>query len=57
MTSLVLQRLPLAANAEYGPWGSVSSKVLKGAAGTVLKVLLVMPLLMAVLPTRSTVTP
>src|SRR6185437_208277 len=56
--SLVLQRFPLAASAEYLPCGSVSSKLPTGASGTVWNVLLVMPaLLMNVSPCKSSVTP
>ncbi len=57
--SLVAQRFPFgAASAEYGPWGSVSSKLVPtGWSGTVANVLLVIPLLMNVSPCRSTVTP
>ena len=59
ITSLVLQRFPFAARAEYLPWGKLSSKLAIGTSGTFLNVLLVMfvLLLMNVLPTRSTVTP
>ena len=56
--SLLLQRFPLAASAEYLPSGSVSSKLPTGASGTVRNVLLVIPaLLMNVSPCRSSVTP
>ena len=45
-------RLPFAPKAEYLPSGRVSSKLLKGLSGTVLKVVLVTPaLLMNVVPT------
>jgi len=53
-----LHRLPLAASAEYGPSGSVSSKLVTGWSGTVLNVELVIPAgLMYVLPVRTIVTP
>ena len=56
--SLLVQRFPIAASAEYGPWGSISSKLETGWSGTVLNVLEVTPvLLMKVLPTRSIVMP
>ena len=37
--SLVLQRLAVAAKAEYLPWGRVSSNVPTGTSGTALNVL------------------
>jgi hypothetical protein len=58
IASLLLHRFPLAASAEYGFSGKVSSNVPTGTSGTVLNVLLVIPaLLMNVVPTNSTVTP
>src|SRR5665213_438784 len=58
IASLLVQRVPLAARAEYLPSGRFSSKVLTGTSGTVLKVLLVIPAwLMNVVPTKSTLTP
>src|SRR5271167_55442 len=58
IVSLLVHRFPFAASAEYLPSGSVSSKLLNGASGTVLNVVLVIPaLLMNVAPTMSTVTP
>ena len=58
IVSLLLQRFPFAARAEYLPSGSVSWKLPTGASGTVLNVLLVMPaLLMNVSPCRSSVIP
>ena len=44
--SLVVQRFPLAASAESGPWGSVSSNTPTGTSGTVCNVLLVIPVLL-----------
>jgi hypothetical protein len=40
---LVVQRLRLAARAEYLPCGRISSKVPTGTSGTVLKAVLVTP--------------
>ena len=58
MVSFVLQRLPFAASAEFGPWGSVSLKLVTGWSGMVRNVLLVIPcLLMNVSPCRFIVIP
>ena len=56
--SLLVQRFPLAARAESGPWGSVSSNVPTGTSGTWRRVLLVIPfLLMNVSACNCTVVP
>lgn len=58
MFSLWVHRLPFAASAEFGPWGSVSSNVPTGSSGIAGKVELVIPfLLMNVSPCRLSVTP
>src|SRR4029077_7314350 len=57
IVSLEVHRLAFAASAENLPWGSFSSKELKGTSGVALKVLEVTPFLMNVEPTSSTVTP
>src|SRR5665213_1464455 len=58
IASFDLQRVPLAARAEYLPSGSVNSKLPTGTSGTVLNVELVIPAFeMNVVPTRSTVVP
>jgi hypothetical protein len=58
MRSLAVQRSPVAASAEFGPCGSVSSNVPTGTSGMVRNVELVIPSgLMNVSPCRSTVTP
>src|ERR1700720_414217 len=57
MTSDCLHRLPFAVSAEFGPVGSLSSKLDTGTSGTVAKLEVVMPFVMFVLPTRITVTP
>src|ERR1700722_6570690 len=59
ITSLGWQRLPLAASAEYLPWGRLSSKLPTGASGMVWNVLEVMFVfgLMNVSPCRFRVTP
>jgi hypothetical protein len=41
----------------YLPWGRLSSKLSKGTSGVALKVLVVIPPLIEVEPTSSTVTP
>src|ERR1035437_6090017 len=46
INSFVLQRLLLAASADPGPSGNVSSNRLNGTSGADLKVLLVMPALL-----------
>jgi hypothetical protein len=55
--SLEAHRLAFAARAECGPWGRLSSKLLKGASGVALKVFVVIPFLIWVLPMRSIVMP
>ncbi len=57
IVSFEAHRLALAASAELGPWGRLSSKELKGTSGVALKVEVVIPFLICVEPTKSTVTP
>ena len=55
--SFFAHRLPKAASAECGPVGSFSVKLDTGTSGIAAKVVVVIPFLMSVLPTRITRTP
>ena len=57
MTSGWAHRLVLPVSAECGPVGSFSVKLDTGTSGTVLKLVVVIPFLMSVLPSRITRTP
>src|SRR5207302_3176278 len=57
MTSGWAHRFVLPVSAECGPVGSLSVKLDTGTSGTVLKLVVVIPFLMSVLPTRITRTP
>ena len=58
IVSFLGHRLPSVVSAEYGPSGRFSSKLPTGASGTVLNVLLVIPVFADErVPTRSIVTP
>ena len=51
------QRPPSAVSAEWGPTGSVSTKLETGTSGIAANVELVIPFVIFVLPVRITVTP
>src|SRR6202035_966603 len=57
ITSGILQRLPNAASAECAPTGRLTVMLDTGTSGVAAKLVVVIPFLMSVLPSRITRTP